>query len=304
MEDIVYKLRQETSGSAISINEPMSAHCSFRIGGNADIFINAKIDDIPPILSILKENHIDITILGNGTNVLFGDAGIRGAVIYIGEKSDGVDIKDNIIYANAGELLNKAAKLACENSLGGLEFAAGIPGTVGGAVLMNAGAFGGEIADWIDRVSFMDIDTGEKRSLSGRECEFSYRDSIFMRERYIVLEIAMKLVPRDRNRILEVMENCVNSRKAKQPLDYPSAGSTFKRPKGYFAGKLIEESGLQGATVGGAMVSEKHAGFIINYNNATASDVLNLMEKVQTAVYKKFGVELQREVKLIGEFSR
>ena len=280
----------------------MSKHTTFRIGGKADLFVSADEKSLPQILKEAADEKIPVTIIGNGSNLLVGDGGIRGLVIEIGKGMDKIEISDNIMTVGAGTLLSKAANTAAEHGLSGMEFAAGIPGSVGGAVVMNAGAYGGEMKDII-----MDVDVitreGEYRRLTLEELELSYRHSCIIENEYIVVRARLMLQEKDEAQIRLVMEDLKNRRIEKQPLNFPSAGSTFKRPEGYFAGKLIMDAGLRGYSVGGAQVSEKHCGFVVNKGGATASDVVKLMNDVRDKVMEEFGVELEPEVKMIGEFN-
>ena len=280
----------------------MSKHTTFRIGGKADLFVSADEKSLPQLLKEAADEKIPITIIGNGSNLLVGDGGIRGLVIEIGKGMDKIEISDNIMTVGAGTLLSKAANTAAEHGLSGMEFAAGIPGSVGGAVVMNAGAYGGEMKDII-----MDVDVitreGEYRRLTLEELELSYRHSCIIENEYIVVRARLMLQEKDEAQIRLVMEDLKNRRIEKQPLNFPSAGSTFKRPEGYFAGKLIMDAGLRGYSVGGAQVSEKHCGFVVNKGGATASDVVKLMNDVRDKVMEEFGVELEPEVKMIGEFN-
>lgn len=280
----------------------MSKHTTFRIGGKADLFVSADEKSLPQILKEAADEKIPVTIIGNGSNLLVGDGGIRGLVIEIGKGMDKIEISDNIMTVGAGTLLSKAANTAAEHGLSGMEFAAGIPGSVGGAVVMNAGAYGGEMKDII-----MDVDVitreGEYRRLTLEELELSYRHSCIIENEYIVIRARLMLQEKDEAQIRQVMEDLKNKRIEKQPLNFPSAGSTFKRPEGYFAGKLIMDAGLRGYSVGGAQVSEKHCGFVVNKGGATASDVVKLMNDVRDKVMEEFGVELEPEVKMIGEFN-
>ena len=280
----------------------MSKHTTFRIGGKADLFVSADEKSLPQLLKEAADEKIPVTIIGNGSNLLVGDGGIRGLVIEIGKGMDKIEISDNIMTVGAGTLLSKAANTAAEHGLSGMEFAAGIPGSVGGAVVMNAGAYGGEMKDII-----MDVDVitreGEYRRLTLEELELSYRHSCIIENEYIVVRARLMLQEKDEAQICLVMEDLKNRRKEKQPLNFPSAGSTFKRPEGYFAGKLIMDAGLRGYSVGGAQVSEKHCGFVVNKGGATASDVVKLMNDVRDKVMEEFGVELEPEVKMIGEFN-
>ncbi len=283
-------------------NEPMSKHTTFRIGGKADLFVSADEKSLPQLLKEAADEKIPVTIIGNGSNLLVGDGGIRGLVIEIGKGMDNIEISDNIMTVGAGTLLSKAANTAAAHGLSGMEFAAGIPGSVGGAVVMNAGAYGGEMKDII-----LDVDVitkeGEYRRLSLEELELSYRHSCIIENEYIVVRARLMLHEKDEVQIRLVMEDLKNRRIEKQPLNFPSAGSTFKRPEGYFAGKLIMDAGLRGYSVGGAQVSEKHCGFVVNKGGATASDVVKLMKDVRDKVMEEFGVELEPEVKMIGEFN-
>ena len=280
----------------------MSKHTTFRIGGKADLFVSADEKSLPQILKEAADEKIPVTIIGNGSNLLVGDGGIRGLVIEIGKGMDKIEISDNIMTVGAGTLLSKAANTAAEHGLSGMEFAAGIPGSVGGAVVMNAGAYGGEMKDII-----MDVDVitreGEYRRLTLEELELSYRHSCIIENEYIVIRARLMLQEKDEAQIRQVMEDLKNKRIEKQPLNFPSAGSTFKRPEGYFAGKLIMDAGLRGYSVGGAQVSEKHCGFVVNKGGATASDVVILINYVRDKVMEEFGGELEPEVKMIGEFN-
>ena len=295
------KLAAIVSKEAIAVNEPMSKHTTFRIGGNADMFVSPKISQVAEIMTLAKVYEVPVTIIGNGSNLLVGDKGIRGLVLSFGKEADEVVIQDNRMAVGAGTLLSKAAAEAARNSLSGLEFAAGIPGTLGGALVMNAGAYGGEMKDVVVSAKVLTTE-GEIIELSKDELDLSYRHSCIPEKNYIVLEVTIELVSGDETKIREVMNGFKNSRVEKQPLEYPSAGSTFKRPEGYFAGKLIQDADLRGYAVGGAQVSEKHCGFVVNKGNATAADVCNLIEDVKRIVYEKFQVEMEPEVKMIGEF--
>ena len=279
--------------------EAMSQHTTFKIGGPADYFLMPdKGEDVGRVIKICKEKEIPYFILGNGSNLLVGDGGYRGAVIQIYRNMSSVTVEGNEITAQAGALLSAAAKNA---SLTGFEFAGGIPGTIGGAVVMNAGAYGGEMKDVLTEVTVMNAE-GDIFTLPTEELELGYRTSIIKTAGYIVLEAKIRLKEGDPEVIRETMKDLTIRRTTKQPLEYPSAGSTFKRPEGYFAGKLIMDSGLAGYQVGGAQVSEKHCGFVINAGDATARDVRTLMDNVRDIVYKKYGVTLEPEVKFLGEF--
>ena len=256
---------------------------------------------LPQLLQDAKKESLPITIIGNGSNLLVGDGGIRGLVIEIGKGMDSISIEDNVMTVGAGTLLSKAASTAASKGLSGMEFAAGIPGSIGGAVVMNAGAYGGEMKDIIVDASVITKE-GAIRTLSLEELDLSYRHSSIIENEYIVIGARLKLHQEDEAKIRQVMDDLRDRRVEKQPLNFPSAGSTFKRPEGYFAGKLIMDAGLRGYTVGGAQVSEKHCGFVVNKGGATASDVVKLMNDVKNKVMQEFGVELEPEVKIIGEF--
>lgn len=282
--------------------EAMSQHTTFKIGGPADYFLMPdKGEDVGRVIKNCKEKEIPYFILGNGSNLLVGDGGYRGAVIQIYRNMSSVTVEGNEITAQAGALLSAVAAAAKNASLTGFEFAGGIPGTIGGAVVMNAGAYGGEMKDVLTEVTVMNAE-GDIFTLPTEELELGYRTSIIKTAGYIVLEAKIRLKEGDPEVIRETMKDLTIRRTTKQPLEYPSAGSTFKRPEGYFAGKLIMDSGLAGYQVGGAQVSEKHCGFVINAGDATARDVRTLMDNVRDIVYKKYGVTLEPEVKFLGEF--
>ena len=282
--------------------EAMSQHTTFKIGGPADYFLMPdKGEDVGRVIKICKEKEIPYFILGNGSNLLVGDGGYRGAVIQIYRNMSSVTVEGNEITAQAGALLSAVAAAAKNASLTGFEFAGGIPGTIGGAVVMNAGAYGGEMKDVLTEVTVMNAE-GDIFTLPTEELELGYRTSIIKTAGYIVLEAKIRLKEGDPEVIRETMKDLTIRRTTKQPLEYPSAGSTFKRPEGYFAGKLIMDSGLAGYQVGGAQVSEKQCGFVINAVDATARDVRTLMDNVRDIVYKKYGVTLEPEVKFLGEF--
>ena len=282
--------------------EAMSQHTTFKIGGPADYFLMPdKGEDVGRVIKICKEKEIPYFILGNGSNLLVGDGGYRGAVIQIYRNMSSVTVEGNEITAQAGALLSAVAAAAKNASLTGFEFAGGIPGTIGGAVVMNAGAYGGEMKDVLTEVTVMNAE-GDIFTLPTEELELGYRTSIIKTAGYIVLEAKIRLKEGDPEVIRETMKDLTIRRTTKKPLEYPSAGSTFKRPEGYFAGKLIMDSGLAGYQVGGAQVSEKHCGFVINAGDATARDVRTLMDNVRDIVYKKYGVTLEPEVKFLGEF--
>lgn len=286
----------------VKMQEPMSKHTTFRIGGPADFYLCPhSTKEVQQTVQICKEENLPYFILGNGSNLLVSDKGYRGVIIQLWKNFSDISVKDCCITAKAGALLSKVAAEALEEGLTGMEFASGIPGTIGGAVFMNAGAYGGEMKDIIKEVKVLD-DQGEVRVLSNEEMKLGYRTSIVKEKGYTVLSAVLQLKKGDASVIRETMEDLKNRRTSKQPLDMPSAGSTFKRPEGYFAGKLIMDSGLRGFSVGGAQVSEKHCGFVVNKGGATAEDVTALIREVQRRVKEKFGVELETEVRFLGEF--
>ena len=280
----------------------MKKHTTFRLGGAADYFLSPeKAEQVAELIHICREENISYFILGNGSNLLVSDRGYRGTVIQIFKNMNDIRVEGTKIVAGAGALLSKVANEAAAAGLGGMEFAAGIPGSIGGAVTMNAGAYGGEMKDILESVKVIDPE-GMMHTLSVEELDLSYRHSCIMEKGGIVVEATIKLEKKPEEEIRAQMADLRNRRVEKQPLEYPSAGSTFKRPEGYFAGKLIMDAGLRGYTVGGAQVSEKHCGFVINHANATAADVRQLMQDVKEKVKEQFGVELEPEVKMIGEF--
>lgn len=307
MLETVLRLITEIVGmSGVSLDEPMSRHTTFRIGGAADVVIEPPGDkQLAAVIKMLKRFKVPYFVMGNGSNLLVGDKGIRGAVIKISDTMNkcGIDEDDEtVIFAESGVKLSKVANTALNNGLTGAEFAAGIPGTLGGAVFMNAGAYGGEMKDIVRDVSFIDTEDCTIHKIPGEECDFGYRKSRFTEGGMIITGATLKLENGDAEKIRERMADLAERRRSKQPLDKPSAGSTFKRPEGYFAGTLIQDSGLKGYQIGGAQVSEKHAGFVINAANATAKDVRDLIDYVRGEVKKKYGVELEPEVKFVGEF--
>lgn len=283
-------------------NEPMKNHTTFRVGGPADIFLTPSAEELPAVLSVCREEQMPVTVIGNGSNLLVGDQGIRGVVICIGSGMRGIRVDGEKIFLEAGVTLAAVAQQAAKAGLTGLEFASGIPGTFGGAVVMNAGAYGGEMKDVIVSVRVISED-GEILTLSKEELDLSYRHSVIPEHGYLVIDGELLLTrEKDPDQITERMEELKKKRIEKQPLEYPSAGSTFKRPEGYFAGKLIMDAGLRGFSVGGAAVSEKHCGFVINKGNATAADICALMDEVTRIVKEKYAVTLEPEVKKVGEF--
>ena len=284
----------------IMINEDMKNHIYFKVGGPADIFLTPKsIEQLSETVKICKQNNIPYLIIGNGSNLLVKDGGIRGVVIAL-TKLDKLQSKGNFIKAEAGVLLKDVSDRAVENSLTGFEFASGIPGSVGGAVFMNAGAYDGEIKNVILEAEVLD-EEGNVIDLNRDELELGYRTSRVMKDNLVVLSAIFQLELGEKEAIQSRVDELTAKREEKQPLEYPSAGSTFKRPEGYFAGKLIQDAGLKGYSVGGAAVSEKHSGFVINKGGATAKDILELIKYIQDEVYKQFGVELHTEVRILGE---
>lgn len=285
----------------VRIKEPMKRHTTFRAGGPADWFVIPETaDELKAVLSACRKAGEPWYVVGNGSNLLVSDAGVRGVVIHTG-RFDRLEVSGKSLRAGAGVLLSKAAGEALKNSLAGLEFAAGIPGSVGGALVMNAGAYGSEMRDVLKSVTVL-TESGQVKTLPAKELELGYRTSSILRNHYLVLEAELSLSEGDSEAIHGRMRELAERRREKQPLEYPSAGSTFKRPAGYFAGKLIEDAGLKGFSVGGAEVSEKHAGFVINKGNAAAADIYSLCMEVKRKVFEQTGVALELEVKLLGPF--
>ena len=284
----------------IKYNEPMARHTTFRVGGPAEVFVEPEAYELLDLVKYFKESGTEYTVIGNGSNLLVGDKGIRGVVVSLGDGIADIDLDKGLILAGAGAMLSRVASFAAENSLAGMEFASGIPGSVGGAVAMNAGAYGGEMKDIVLYVNA--IHDGEFVKYSCEEMDFSYRHSKILGTEDIVTGVAIKLEPGTEEEIRAKMADFNGRRADKQPINLPSAGSTFKRPEGFFAGKLIEDAGLRGYRVGGACVSEKHCGFVVNDQNATAADIKQLIEDVQKKVFEDAGVHLETEVRMIGEF--
>lgn len=300
-ENFLEEIRAILQEDSILVNEPMCAHTTFRVGGNVDYLLSPQTEEeAVALLRLFYNQGVDYVLLGNGSNVLVSDEGIRGFAIAFDSNFGEISIINTEITAQAGALLVKIASEAYKAGLGGLEFASGIPGSLGGAVTMNAGAYGGEMKNVVKSVRLFDRTVGEVVTKSCEEMEFSYRNSLAKSGRYVVLSAQLTLQAAEPGQIKARMDELRDQRVLKQPLEYPSAGSTFKRPEGYFAGKLIEDSGLKGYCVGGAQVSEKHAGFVINRDNATAEDVYRLIEDVRRIVYEQQGVELEPEVCMIG----
>lgn len=286
----------------VLLDEPMKKHTTFRVGGDADYFVMPRTTvEVKGVVALCQKENLPYYILGNGSNLLVGDKGYRGVIIQIYKEMNEITVEGDRIRVQAGALLSKVGSVALEAGLTGFEFAAGIPGAVGGAVVMNAGAYGGEMKDILASATVLTQD-GEVLKLSNEELELGYRTSVVAKNNYVVLEAEYQLQVGDKAAIRARMDELKVQRVTKQPLEYPSAGSTFKRPEGYFAGKLIQDAGLRGFQVGGAQVSEKHCGFVINKDNATAADIVELMNQVSEKVFQEFGVTLEPEVKRLGEF--
>lgn len=300
-DQFLTELQNVMGGSGIFMEEPMKKHTTFRVGGPADVLVQPDETALAAILALCRRYHVSYSFIGNGSNLLVGDKGIRGVVIEMTDPMGNIEVDGTKITAQAGAMLSKIANTAASNGLGGMEFAAGIPGSVGGAVVMNAGAYGGEMKDIIEKVYVLD-ENGAQLELDRDALDLGYRHSCIPEKKYIVTKVVLELVPRNEAEIRSEMKELNEKRAEKQPLQYPSAGSTFKRPEGYFAGKLIMDAGLRGYQVGGAQVSEKHCGFVINKGDATAADICQLMRDVSDKVQAQFGVVLKPEVKMIGEF--
>lgn len=275
-------------------------YTNFKVGGVCDVVSFPKSPwEVIDLLKIAKKHDIPTTVLGNLTNLIVRDGGIEGLVILLRENYADIKVEGDEVTASAGATLQKTANIARDHSLAGMEFAHGIPGSVGGGITMNAGAYDGELKDIVKSVTAINSDF-EIREFSNEEMKFRYRNSLVQDENLVVLSATFKLKRGNKEEINEKMQDLMARRKAKQPLEYPSAGSTFKRPEGYFAGKLIQDAGLKGLTHGGAQISKKHSGFVINIGGATAKDIVELIETVQKIIHDKFGVEIEREVKIIG----
>lgn len=283
--------------------ERLDKHTTFRMGGPADYFLQPRSEQIVDVITLCNQEKLPFYILGNGSNILASDDGYKGVIVQIGSALSTITFEEKkegtLVTAQAGVLLSKLAHTAAENSLTGMEFSAGIPGTLGGAVAMNAGAYGGEIKDHICDAKVL-TRGGELLTLSREQLQLGYRSSIVQKENYIVIEATFLLQTGEKKDILDVMADLQKKRKEKQPLEYPSAGSTFKRPEGHFAGKLIEDAGLRGYRVGDVMVSEKHCGFVVNVGKGTAKDTQKLMKDVERIVKDRFGVQLEPEVRFLG----
>lgn len=300
-EELYDLLKNVIDKSLIFIDEPMKGHISFKVGGPADVLVRpTNEEEIKAVFKLANEKNIPYFVKGNGSNILIKDGGFRGLVIELGENFSDFEIKGTEITVQTGALLSVIGKSALKESLGGFEFASGIPGSLGGALAMNAGAYGGEMKNIVKSVRVMDS-TGNIVEYSNEEMDFGYRHSRLSDGKSIALSAVISLYEGDYEEIKDKMNDLSVQRRTKQPLEYPSAGSTFKRPEGYFAGKLIQDTDLKGVSIGGAMVSEKHSGFVINYNHATASDIITLIEHIKSRVFEAHGVHLEEEVKIIGE---
>ena len=326
-KDKIFKmLTKKIPEEQVFIDEPMKNHTSFRIGGLADILVKVKdIEELKFAIKISKSEKIDITFIGNGSNILVKDNGIRGIVVKL--ELCYISIENDLVTVGSGVKIGALSQTLLQEGLSGFEFAYGIPGTIGGAIKMNAGAYGGEMKDVvvetkclnledysgytevtnIDDIEIENYVEGNESSnpniiiLNNDEQKFSYRHSIFMEKKYVIIETKLKFIHADKEKIKETMQNHIESRKEKQPLDFPSAGSTFKRREDYITSKLIDDCGLKGYQIGGAQVSEKHAGFIINKNDATAQDVIDLIDYVKKVVYEKTGKQIELEIEIVGE---
>lgn len=300
LHTIVDQLKKSIQSEHIKINEPLKKYTYTKTGGNADIYIMpTSYTEVQAALNIARQNDIPVTFLGNGSNIIIRDGGIRGIVISLLNLTK-IRVHGHSITASSGAALIDVSRIARDHHLTGLEFACGIPGSVGGAVFMNAGAYGGEIKDVIDHALVINHE-GEIISLDNQALELDYRTSIIQKEHFVVLEASFKLAPGDIQSIQSQMDILTERRESKQPLEYPSCGSVFRRPPGHFAGKLIQDAQLQGHTIGGVQVSEKHAGFIVNVNEGTATDYENMIAHIQETVYKNSGIALETEVRIIGE---
>lgn len=301
--DILSSITEIVGADNVFVDEQMKCHTTFRVGGPADFFVKPQNErQLAGVIRYLDEYKIPFFILGNGSNLLVSDSGYRGVIIDLSEGFDDISVSGNFIFTQAGAMLSRVSAFARDNSLTGMEFASGIPGSIGGAVFMNAGAYGGEMKDIVDTVTVMDY-SGNIFVLKNSDMDFGYRHSVVEEKKLIVLSTVLRLSKGDRSVITGRMKELGESRISKQPLEYPSAGSTFKRPEGYFAGKLIMDAGLRGKSIGGAQVAEKHCGFIINKGGATAKDIAQLIRYVQNEVQCMFGVSIEPEVRFLGDFT-
>ena len=298
MDQWLEEIRAALPELVVYQQEPMKKHTTFRVGGSADLYVCPKKQELPVILGLAKKKGLAVTVIGNGSNLLVGDKGIRGLVIEVGAQMNAVEVQGNILRAQAGALLSQVAAKAAVAGLGGMEFAAGIPGSMGGAVTMNAGAYGGELCQVVRAVRVLEPD-GRVEEVPAEDCRFRYRHSAFSEGGRLVLSARLELAWGEAEAIRTQMSELMARRREKQPLEYPSAGSVFKRPQGHYAAALIDQCGLKGLTIGGAQVSAKHAGFIVNIGMATCRDVLDLIGVVRDCVYRVTGVELEPEVKYL-----
>lgn len=295
------KLKNLVPESILYFDESMKKHTTMKVGGNAKCLVApTNINEIVAVLKFSKENNIDVFVIGNGSNVIVDDSGIDGIVLKISNKFSNIEVNDDKITALAGASMPLVSLTAKNNGLSGLEFACGIPGTIGGGARMNAGAYGSEMSNVIEKIKYIDEDLN-LREILAKDCKFSYRHSIFSENtKNIILEVTYHLEHADKKDIEDKMEEYKNLRISKQPLEYPNSGSIFRRPEGYFVGKLVQDSGLKGKTIGGAQVSTKHTGFIVNIGNATCKDVKELIKFIQDTVFEKYNVKLKTEVEFIG----
>ena len=303
INEAVYEyISQYVDPQDILKNEPMRRHTTFCVGGEAEAFLRIRNkEQLEKLIPYFKLAELPYFVIGNGSNLLVGDKGYHGIILYLGDGMDQIQVDGNRLTIQAGCLMSRIAREACEHALTGFEFASGIPGSIGGGVVMNAGAYDGELGQIVTKVWVMN-EEGEILVLNNQDMEFGYRTSVIKKRPFIVVQVEMELQPGNQEEIAAKMTELNRRRRDKQPLQYPSAGSTFKRPQGYFAGKLIMDAGLRGYSIGGACVSEKHCGFIINKNHASAADVAEVICEVQERVKEKFGVTLETEVILLGDF--
>ena len=306
IQQFIHTLKENNSQINVKINEPMKNHTSFKIGGNADVFITVNnTEELKNVITLANENCISLKLFGNGTNILVKDNGIRGIVLKLNMQNIEINKKEEekeyIVKVQAGMPLGKLAQMLLKNKIGGFEFASGIPGTIGGAIKMNAGAYGSEMVNVVEKVGFLDED-GKLNEIDGKDAHFTYRHSMFVENpKYIVVYAIYKLQNGNKDEISKIMEENMNSRKQKQPIEYPNFGSVFKRPEGYFVGKLISDCNLKGYRIGGAEISKKHAGFIVNTGDATAQDILELIDYVKKVVFEKTGKCIKLEIEILGE---
>lgn len=301
-EAVIEALKGFVPAENIHVKEPMNKHTTFRLGGPAECMVEIENkEQLARIQYYLRQIEMPFFVMGNGSNLLVGDLGYKGVVLKLGARMSHISVEGSRIVAQAGALMSQVAKLALENSLTGFEFASGIPGSIGGGVVMNAGAYGGELKQVVKSVTVLDKDSNELE-LDNDTMEFGYRTSAIKNHPFIVTQVTLELAPGNMQEVKERMEELSALRKEKQPLQYPSAGSTFKRPDGHYAGELIMQAGMRGFRIGGAQVSEKHCGFIINTGNACSADVLDVIREVQTNVKERFNVDLEPEVVILGDF--